>query len=165
MARSATYSLIASNTLGTAVSTVTLSSIPATFTDLILVCQLTSSGTTYSSIRFNGDTASNYSLTDGYAGNGSGITSSRQTNQSQSGAGASAGIGSVMHYQINDYSNATNYKTVIMRNANVTNNNVMSVGLWRNTAAINSITLITSTADNWSIGSTFKLYGIQAGNA
>lgn len=165
MSKTATYSLIASNTLGTAVSTVTFSSIPATFTDLVLVCQLTSTGTTYSSVRFNGDTATNYSLTDLYGGGGSGLTSSRQSNQSQGGNGNSSANGSVLTVHINDYANTNTYKTFLGRNSNISNSLVMATSLWRSTAAINSITLITSTADNWSIGCTFKLYGIQAGNA
>lgn len=165
MSKTATYSLITSTTLTSTSASVTLNSIPATFTDLILVCNLFSSGTTYSSIRFNGDTATNYSLTDLYGDGGGGVTSSRQANQSQGGAGPSMGSGSVFHYNINDYANTTTYKTALIRNANPSNGNFLSASLWRSTAAINSITLITSTGDSWSVGSTFKLYGIQAGNA
>jgi hypothetical protein len=164
MSKTATYSLIASNTLGSAATTTTFSSIPATFTDLVMVATLSSSGTTYSGIRFNGDTASNYSLTDLY-GTGSSAISSRQSNITGGGSGDTSGTGTVLIYQINDYANTTTYKTTISRNGSASTNVVASTCLWRNTAAINSITIYTVTADNWAIGSTFKLYGIQAGNA
>lgn len=163
MAKTATYSLINSTTLGSANTTITFSSIPATFTDLVIVCSLSASAATYSGIRFNGDTASNYSLTDMY-GTGSSAISSRQSNITGGGSGDTSGTGTVLIYQINDYSNATTYKTVIGRNGSPSTNVVASVSLWRSTAAVNSITLYTVSANNWLAGSTFKLYGIQAGS-
>ena len=165
MSKTATYSLIASTTLTSTSASVTLNSIPATFTDLILVCNLFSAGTTYSSIRFNGDSGSNYSLTDLYGDGGGGVATSRQSNVANGGAGPSYGSGQVLQYDINEYANTAVQKTAIGRNANPNAGNFASVTWWRSTAAINSITLITGTGDSWSVGSTFKLYGIQAGNA
>jgi hypothetical protein len=37
-----------------------------------------------------------------------------------------------------------------------------SVGLWRNTAAINSITILNDNATTFATGTTFNLYGIAA---
>jgi hypothetical protein len=156
-----TYEPIATQTLGSTASTVTFSSIPATYTDLIFVCNLSASATTYSSIRFNGDSGTNYSLTDIY-GTGSGAVSSRQSNITGGGAGDTSGTGTVLIYQINNYSNATTYKTALSRNGSPSTNVVAGVSLWRSTAAINSITLLTGTANSWNIGSTFTLYGIKA---
>jgi len=66
-AKTGTYTLIASNTLGSGTATVTFSSIPGTYTDLILVCGLPATGTANNSdgLRFqlNSDTGSNYSAT------------------------------------------------------------------------------------------------------
>ena len=163
MAKTATYSLIASNTLGSTASTITFSSIPATFTDLVMVANLSASAVTYSGIRFNGDTATNYSLTDIY-GTGSGAISSRQSNITGGGSGDTSGTGTVLIYQINDYANTTTYKTTISRNGSPSTNVVASTCLWRSTAAINSVTIYTGTANSWNAGSTFKLYGIQAGS-
>jgi len=156
-----TYTPIYSQTLSSAVSTITLSNIPSTYTDLILVCNLFSSGTTYSSIRFNGDTGSNYSLTDLY-GDGSTAASSRQGNATTGGSSSSNGSGSTLTYQVNNYANTSAYKTALGRNANPGAINVISASTWRNTAAITSLTLLTSTVDTWSIGSTFTLYGIKS---
>jgi len=156
-----TYEPIATTTLASTAATYTFSSIPATYTDLVMVATLSSSGTTYSGIRFNGDTASNYSLTDIY-GTGTGAVSSRQANITGGGSGDTSGTGTVLIYQINNYSNTTTYKTTISRNGSPSTNAVASACLWRSTAAINSVTIYTGTADSWAVGSTFTLYGIKA---
>lgn len=156
-----TYVALDKITLGTTTTSVTFNSIPATYTDLIMVANLSAAAITYSSIRFNGDTGTNYSLTDLY-GTGSGAVSSRQSNVTSGGASSTEGSGTTLIYQINNYSNTTTYKTALARNSNSSNNVVASVSLWRNTAAINSITLFTGTGTGWAVGSTFSLYGIKA---
>ena len=63
---------------------------------------------------------------------------------------------------INNYSNATTYKTVLWRD-NSNTYVAAQAGLWRSTSAITSITLSTnSSATNFASGSTFSLYGILA---
>jgi len=81
----ATYEPISTQTLDTAVSTVTLSAIPATYTDLVLVVAygISSTGGEVLYMRFNGDTASNYSntrLVSGAGGTGSYRDSNRVPN-------------------------------------------------------------------------------------
>ena len=58
----ATYEPISTTTLGSAVNSVTLSSIPATYTDLVLVWKgsFSASGSGVG-VRFNGDSGANYS--------------------------------------------------------------------------------------------------------
>jgi hypothetical protein len=63
-----------------------------------------------------------------------------------------------------NYANTTTFKTHISRSNNSSNFVMATVGLWRSTAAITSITLLTNTADTFSVGSTFTLYGIKAGS-
>ncbi len=160
MAKTATYSLINSTTLGSAQSSVTFSSIPSTFTDLTIVINGFYSGTTYGKFDFNSDTTSgNYSYTRflGYSG---GVLSDR--------AGGTDGIslGSTMGSwiaNINDYSNTTTYKTLLARENAAGSGTGAYVYLWRNTAAITSLTF-TGVGGNFATGSTFKLYGIEAGN-
>ena len=60
-----------------------------------------------------------------------------------------------------NYSNATTYKTVIARHDSWDSYTVGNVGLWRNTAAITSLTISTQTF-NMGVGSVFTLYGIKA---
>jgi len=84
-AKTGTYTLINSSTLTSATANVTFSSIPATYTDLLLIINAQSvQATTYDNviIQFNADTGSNYSRTrinaysGGVAGEFNGATTS-----------------------------------------------------------------------------------------
>lgn len=159
-----TYEPIASTTLGSAATSVTFSSIPGTYTDLVLVAFMKeSSGTTYTSLRLNGDTGTNFSTTDLYGSGGSAI-STRQSNQSVIANGQSSTGGSYTATIINlmSYANTNVFKTTLAATVNPAVLVLRSVGLWRSTSAITSVTLLTSTADTWVAGSTFSLYGIKA---
>lgn len=165
MSKTATYALIETVTLGSAVSSVSFNVSGLGYTDLILQAVPSGSGSTSAGVfaRFNGDTGSNYSDTSIF-GNGSTATSSRNTNQT--GAGISimwSGVIGSSTTHILDYSNSTTFKTAISRRAQTSWGTDAVVSLWRNTNAITSI-LIYSSA-NLPAGSTFNLYGIQAGNA
>jgi hypothetical protein len=163
-----TYDRIATTTLGTATSSVTFSSIPATYTDLVLITSSTNnSGTSPSNItfRFNSDTTTNYSTTV-LTGNGSTTTSTRATSDTVIysnwlGGGTSGEIVTSVS-QIMNYANTTTFKTVLSRYTNATAEVTTSVGLWRKTPeAINSITIL-SGAREYKSGSTFSIYGIKA---
>lgn len=166
MSRTATYSLIASNTVtGSAVSSVAFNSIPQTFTDLILICNnLTESTNQQGYIRFNGDSGSNYSRTLMY-GDGTSAVSFRQTNQSGLNVGmSSTAPGQTIIMNIMDYSNSTTFKTVLDRQTNTGTTQAL-VYLWRSTSAISSLTINSFDGSNSiSVGSKFRLYGIQAGS-
>ena len=167
MSKTATYALIESQVLGSATASFTFSSIPATYTDLVLVATPLTASPANFSFQFNGDTGSNYSAT-GLAGNGSGTFSWRQINStvpylgyySYSDTNQSNNIISIM-----DYSNTTTNKSFIARANNATVATEAIAGLWRNTAAINSIKVLFTGGANFNSGSIFRLYGIQAGNA
>lgn len=142
----------------------TFSSVPQTYTDLVIVCSLTAGNTGDAYFRFNGDTSTNYSDTV-MRGNGSASSSVRDT----SAAGIDIGpvstitgseVGTVMINLMN-YANATTYKTCLIRFSEGGSWVNAIVGLWRSTAAITTID-ITSRAGNWGSGSTFTLYGIKA---
>jgi len=75
----ATYEPIATTTL-TGGTSYTFTSIPATYTDLVLVVNAaTASGSSNLAMQFNADTGSNYSFTRIF-GNGSSASSSRAAN-------------------------------------------------------------------------------------
>jgi hypothetical protein len=152
--------------LGSTSSSITFSSIAASWTDLRLVLTR-NSGTTigFSYIQFNGDTASNYSSTF-IEGDGSSVYSSRQTSGSQN-ARTSGGINTatvgLIEIDIFSYTGSTN-KTYLS-SASADNNGsgqvTRFVGLWRNTAAITSISLFGNAGtDSWTSGTTATLYGI-----
>jgi hypothetical protein len=163
-----TYTLIASNTVSTAVSSITFSSIPATYTDLLLKGSARDStgggGAAVVKVQFNGSTAN-------FTGNyiyGTGSTAGSQTDQPRMVGNAPGGS-----YTANTFSNfefyvpnyaLANYKSVSAdivaeNNATATDMNLSAV-LWSNTAAITSITLTTDA--NFVQYSSFYLYGIKS---
>lgn len=163
-----TYEPISTTTLGSAAATVTFSSIPGTYTDLVLVCN---GGITIAAgnahLRFNSDTGSNYSFTD-ITGTGSAASSARGTNQTSCILNSYGYPENDMNWNclvhIMNYSNTTTYKTLLSRSNQADNGVSALVGLWRSTAAITSIDIISifSGSPQFSIGSTFTLYGIKA---
>jgi hypothetical protein len=169
-AKTGTYTLIASTTIGSTGSSLTFSSIPQTYTDLVIVSNalrgISGSGGDLVRLQFNGDTSSNYSWTQGY-GNGSSAVSNNSTNQTQAFAGAAADATGTSNWcpnicHILDYANTTTYKSALARvNQNGSYTGIV-INLWRSTAAINSIYL--TATNGFTAGSTFKLYGIEAGN-
>jgi hypothetical protein len=60
-----------------------------------------------------------------------------------------------------NYSNTTTNKTALIRGNNAALFTDATVGVWRSTAAITSITLASDGAA-FDSGSTFNLYGIAA---
>jgi len=166
MAAGSTYTPIATTTLGSSQSSVTFSSISG-YTDLRLVINTGTSIAAYPFIQFNGDTGTNYSLTE-LLGNGSSASSSRGTNMTHIqtyNVNTNTSIDTMMSWDIMNYSNSTTYKTVLSR-ANAAGNGTNAiVGLWRNTAAITSIyigCINSGVARTFNTGSTFTLYGIAA---
>lgn len=163
-----TYDKVATYTIPSPTTSYTFSSIPGTYTDLILIsmAQKTTSGSgTGFSLRFNGDTSTNYSTTY-LEGSGSTASSYRTTSTTSMNGGAVTSNATAASFDVNtnqimNYSNATTYKTLITRyNDNEFSYVGSSVSLWRDTAAITSITIFA--ANNFATGSTFTLYGIKA---
>jgi hypothetical protein len=156
----ATYEPIASQTLGSAASTVTFSSISGAFTDLVLIANVGMSSNASYQVRVNGDTGNNYSWTR-VSGNGSAAGSSRDSNV--------ASINTVIQgfpdlvlgkFEFLSYANTNVFKTMLFGGGAASDVVTRTVGLWRNTAAITSITVFTGTSFN--TGATFSLFGLKA---
>jgi hypothetical protein len=163
-----TYEPIATTTLGTTAATITFSSIPATYTDLRVVCVYTTANFgIYTTLRFNSDSGGNYS--DTYIiGDGSSATSARDAGSPTFigfGAypnGISSGQFNFVEADIFSYAGSTN-KTCLLASSldkNGSGDVQRMVGLWRNTAAITSLTIATN-GGTMSIGTTATLYGIK----
>ena len=162
MAAGSTYTPIQSYTLGSAQATVTFSSIPSTYTDLILVVGSAASGADYSHFRVNGDTGTNYSLTD-LVGNAVSAYTDRVANTALTYSGYVTTSPGTIIMNFQNYATTTTYKTVLSRTATDSGEPVrVAVNLWRSTAAINSITLYNGGSKNWATGGVFTLYGIAA---
>lgn len=163
----ATYDRIEARTLGSASSSVTFTSIPATYTDIVAVVSMPASGAVTTAIRFNSDTGTNYSTTL-LVGSGGGADSYRESNKSYGiTGGLVSGLGANSNFilQIQNYSNTTTFKTAISRSNSVTNAEVgANVILYRSTSAISSISFIdyAGGSNTYPIGTTFTLYGIKA---
>jgi hypothetical protein len=157
-----TYEAIATQTLGSTTSEVTFSSIPSTYTDLVLVANGNSSTLVDTYLRFNNDSTSGLYSTTRLYGNSTTAASDRFSNQNQIIAGDfNTSSNTIAVIQIQNYSDTNINKTSLIR-SNVPGTILFAnVGLWRNTAAISTVTLRTSSG-TFSVGSTFSLYGIKA---
>jgi hypothetical protein len=172
MAAGKTYEPLATTTLGSAQASVTFSTISGSYTDLFVMCngQNATQNGWEAAITFNSDTGSNYSFTY-MGGNGTTFSSSRSSNTAFI---PSAGLASwttvanspgIYSFNVMNYSNTTTYKTTIGRNGYASGTFASTdavVGLWRNTNAITSITIMVRNSGTFATGSTFTLYGIAA---
>jgi hypothetical protein len=160
-----TYEPIETKTGNGSATSLTFTTIPQTYTDLIIVANSGTVGAGNIQLQFNGDTGSNYTANIFY-GNGSIAGAGRYANLTECYMGAGAisspttlttiAIGNIMNY-----SNTTTFKSIISRYGNAAGEVNSFVSMWRNTAAINSITLF-SYSSAYLTGSTFTLYGIKA---
>jgi hypothetical protein len=165
-----TYEPIATSTLGSAQSNIEFTSIPNTYTDLVIAGGLrvdnAGSGAENMLIRFNGDTGSNYSITymlgDGSSG-GYGSFENFDSFSNSSVGNSDTNLYSVELWHINNYANTTTYKGIILGHFAQFGNQVQQfIGTWRSTSAITSIKIFPSGSKNLASGSTLTLYGIKA---
>ena len=155
-----TYEPILTYTIPSTTTTFTLSSIPSTYTDIILVFAGGTVAVTGVYIRFNGDSGSNYSYTR-MSGYGSTATSTRTSNQSRVELGGSWTSTNQMIVHLQNYSNTSVNKIGLCRQSDATDTVSASAILWRSTDAINSIAFSTD-ATNFAAGTVITLYGIKA---
>lgn len=154
--------VIAETELGSAASTITFSSIPATYRNLLLVVH--SKGATSDTdallVRFNNDSGGNYSYQKlSVVGAGaSGARSTAQTSISLSYAGGDHEI------WIPAYRQTTHIKS--MRSTGGYRNTTPELqeawGVWNSTAAITRIDLICGSSNNFDTGTIATLYGLAA---
>jgi hypothetical protein len=159
------YDSIATTTLGSTTTSITFSSIPATYTHLQVRFFAKDGAASLSSlaIRLNSDSGSNYAYHRLY-GDGTSATAG-------SGTGLSFGIIGVEENQfgativdILDYANTNKY-TVTRSLSGWDNNGSGWVGLWSslwlNTAAVNTITLQSAAGNGFTQYTSAALYGIR----
>jgi len=168
----ATYEPIATTTLGTASTTITFSSIPATYTDLkvILVVNGFTGAANFSPLlRFNGSSGGT-EYSDLFI-NSDGTTAASASNGSAdylelpSGGSISSTIPSFFEIDIFSYTSSSVFKTLLISYSNDRSGSGWTskkAGIRRNTAAITSLNFNTSSAASYAIGTTATLYGIKA---
>jgi hypothetical protein len=166
-----TYRLIASSTVGSGgSSSIDFSSIPSTYTDLLLKVSARTDDTVNDSdtivIRFNGST-SNLSARALYGSGSAAASLTRTTNSNVAWTDTDVNTASTFgnaEWYIPNYAGSTN-KSV--SNDAVQENNAtaaiasLSAILWSSTSAINQITLVSGNGKNFKQHSTAYLYGIS----
>jgi hypothetical protein len=155
-----TYTPVATVTLGTAASSVTFSSIPATYRDLVLTFdgERTLEGAIF--FRLNGDSGSNYTRVFMH-GNGSITASGGGTDTSAELVYAGLDQENLTVTQIMDYSATDKHKTVLTRNNRPGGYVGAEANRYASTSAITSLQVLTASS-TIKAGSTFNLYGIAS---
>lgn len=145
----------------------TISSIPATYEDLILTVngRRADAGGAEICLRFNGDTGANYSFRrqNIYGNVFSGGTASPEIGSFPNSGGTAGYAGSVT-VTIPAYARTVFHKNFICENnTDIDNANnyfyQQSAGTWRNTAAINSVSVFPTASGTWAAGSVITLWG------
>jgi hypothetical protein len=167
----ATYTLISSNVLASSAASVTFSSIPATYTDLVLrISARTDSGSTFTVYVQPNATASGYSWIR-LRGNGSAASSAAGTatrgylnSDSADDLNATANTFGSMEFYLPSYT-ASQYKPasnfgVFETNATAANMSA-TAGLFSNNTAVSSLVIQSDSGVNFVSTSSFYLYGIS----
>ena len=166
------YDSLATVTVGsTAVSTISFTGIPSTYKHLqirAITKDSQASGAHSLRIQFNSDTGSNYTY-HALTGDGSSASAGALTSQTNlfpgyvMGTTGTSVFASSIH-DILDYANVSKNK-VIRTLSGVDNNGSGNIGLfsglWINTNAITSITILPAASTNFTQYSSFALYGIN----
>jgi hypothetical protein len=162
-----TYVALDKQILSSSAASVTFGSISQAYTDLVLVINGYSANDVDWRLRMGNstiDTGSNYSGTYIYA-TSSAVSTYRDTSSTGIGIGGAVTNNGINVVHIQNYSNTTTYKSVLTRvgSSGASSYTQTRVGMWRSTAAINTIQL-SPDSGNYAAGSTFTLYGIANSN-
>ena len=162
-----THVLLNQIELSSAASSVTFSSIPQGYGDLVLVCKLSGTSATGGltmKLRLNGDSAGNYyDLVMGASSGGAfsnAVSGGTGLRLSYSGDNGTKPLLVISH--IMDYSASDKHKTVLTRHSG-TADSVRTdafAGRWANTNAVTSVTVIPD-ANSIASGSALSLFGIE----
>jgi hypothetical protein len=162
LAAGSTYTPIATTTLTSDSAQIAFTSIPSTYTDLVLVTQVAETTNGFYYIRYNNDSSSVYSRTY-VQGIGSAASSGRSTAQTGLSSGGNPGFpsASISNFNIMNYANTTTYKTALQRYDRADYITSAAVWLWRSTAAISSIYIVSPYGGaTLETGTNVTLYGI-----
>jgi hypothetical protein len=155
----ATYVPIATITLTNSPNSVTFSSIPGTYRDLVLVSNQKGTILNESFVSLNGSSSGFSGVR--MIGSGGGATSN--TYSDNTGMGVMLDSDGFFTYQFMDYSATDKHKTILAKQVRGQNSVVAATAhRWANTSAITSITIAGQPFAYWNAGTYFSLYGIQA---
>jgi hypothetical protein len=157
------YVSLATTTLGSAASSVTFSSIPATYKDLVLVVDCAVTNNADMGIQLNADTGSNYSqvVMRGFdSTTSSGAATYDRIYWALASISTSSRFAGVAQFM--DYSMTDKHKTALTRSGYGGSTSTFveaRAARWANTNAVTSVKLILSSG-SFASNSTFSLYGV-----
>ena len=164
----AKFTVLGNTTLTTSSASVTFSSIPGGYKDLVLVVQAgsTSAGGDAIMMQFNGDTSYSNYFNVFMEGDGSTATSGAWTTNgianSYNTVHFSSAANGALVWQVMDFTTTDKHKSTLVRSNRASSGVSGAAGRWANTAAITSITLVYGNpAASFSAGSTFRLLGVN----
>lgn len=160
-----TYEKIASTTLASATGTITFTSIPQTYTDLVIIFNGKATTSTDAQVRIgsgSADASAGYSrhFMFGYSGGIAVDTIASLNGFIFSPYNENTNLVMNLH----SYSNPNIYKPALIRNGPKSSAEALtyiSANIYRDVAAIDVVQFYSPT-HNFSIGSMFSIYGIKA---
>jgi hypothetical protein len=170
--------LIETKTLTAATTSIEFTSIPQTFTDLLIVLSVRANlGSGYAfddlGLRINGDAGNNYSniilrSRDGSV-LGTGGAGTSITVYSGPAASATANTFGSSQIYLSDYTSGTTYKSVLVDGYSETNSTTavqggIVGGLWQSASPITSVNLVSLNGWNFAQHSLVSIYGITKGS-
>jgi len=161
-----TYTAIASITLGSSASSVTFSSLPQEFSDIVFIMYAATSSNSNNILRFNNDSGSNYF---GVYMTGSGGASTAAIGpgpfaQTDSSAFTTTTLGEQMaEGRIFDYSATNKHKTLLVKSSRPEGATDLMAFRYASNSALTSITFQPNNGSYTFLnGSKFEIYGIEA---
>jgi hypothetical protein len=158
----ATYDKIQTYTVtGSAVSTVSFTSISSAYTDLVIVANATETNG-YGLWRLNNDAGANYNRTY-LLGTGGSTATAQNLNLNNlywngEGGGNSFGTNII---EIFNYVSTAAVKSMQQRDGLGSQSTILTVSRWNSTAAVNRFDFLSLSGGNTiAVGSTFTIYGI-----
>lgn len=140
-------------------NTITLSSLPQTFTDLMIHGRVKLAGNSEIYLRINSDSSSTYNWQDMYTGPGAGAAINAGYNRIAIGSSSAYFV----HFElfIPNYTSSAQ-KTILSRSSDLYNGTShFAISCWETTSAVTAINII-GNSQSISAGATFEIYGIKA---
>jgi hypothetical protein len=163
-----TYSLIEAKTLGSSTASVTFTSIPQTYTDLLLFTSCRSDrGAARDGVRIEPNSLSTNQtmiLLNNVSGSVSSSTDTTIFGGMATGSTATASTFGNSSCYITNYT-SSNYKAFSVDGTSENNSTdifqLLTAALWSSSSALTELKVLPNIGPNWVSGSTFYLYGIK----
>jgi hypothetical protein len=156
-----TYNTIASTTTTASTSTITFSSIPSTYTDLVVKIYIPTSSANGENLcmRFNGDTGANYNQVRGVSAYPSASGDYDNNATYTYGVLTNTVYATVATWDIFNYA-SNKFKTILHKGSTYNQRTDIFAATWESTVAINSITIFPTGSATMAAGTKISIHGI-----